>query len=159
MNNKEKFLKLVSVKDSTVLEDIKWRKENRAWLQKSQQIALKILRTLRANKLTETVPNTQVQLAELLGVQPQQVNKWVKGNENFTIDTISKIEAALSIKLLDIEKPKIDIILYKSVIENFIYQIRVKSVFKKVTKIKKAKVIPLYQKGSILIKDKNEQYA
>ncbi len=100
MNNKKEFLKLVSKKDPKTLEAIKWRQENRAWLKRSQFIALKVLRTLRAKKLT------QKQLAEMLGVSPQQVNKWVKGKENFTLDTISKLEKALDIQLIFTEKPK-----------------------------------------------------
>lgn len=110
MNNKEKFLNLISAKDSSVLENIKWRKENRAWLQKSQAIALNILRKLRENKANEITPSTQVQLAEQLGVSAQQVNKWVKGSENFTLDTIFKLEKALSISLLKIENPQNEMI-------------------------------------------------
>lgn len=159
MNNKEKFLKLVSAKDSKVLEDIKWRKENRAWLQKSQQIALKILRKLRENKANQVAPSTQVELAELLGVAAQQVNKWVKGKENFTLDTISKLEEALSISLLNVEKPQNEIILHKSRIESFIYSRRVKSVFEKITNKKEAKVISLHQKSTAPVNSRNKQFA
>jgi len=53
MTNKEKFLNLVSSQDIKTLENIKLRKEQRAWLKISQAIALKILQTLKSNKFTQ----------------------------------------------------------------------------------------------------------
>src|SRR5690606_31842826 len=67
------------------------------WKRRSQAVALTVLRTLRAKKMS------QKELAEQLGVSPQQVNKWVKGNENFTFDTIAKLEEALGIELMEIK--------------------------------------------------------
>ncbi len=93
MTNKEKFLALVSGQ-SDAMERIRWRRENRVWLQKSQLIALHILLALDSQRLT------QKQLAEQLNVSPQQVSKWVKGQENFTIETIAKIENALGLSLV-----------------------------------------------------------
>jgi ribosome-binding protein aMBF1 (putative translation factor) len=34
-------------------------------------------------------------------VSPQQINKIVKGQENLTLETISKLEIALNIQLID----------------------------------------------------------
>ena len=42
----------------------------------------------------------QKQLAEMVGVSPQQINKIVKGNENLTLETIAKLENALNIALI-----------------------------------------------------------
>jgi len=96
MTNKEKFLALVSERDNSVLEQIKWRQDNRAWLNRSQAVAFRVLRALRNQKLS------QKDLAGKLNVSPQQVNKWVKGNENFTFDTIARLETALNIELISI---------------------------------------------------------
>lgn len=63
---------------------------------KSQLVALKILRTLRTRGMS------QKQFADQLNVTPQQVSKWVKGSENFTFETIEKIEKALGIILIDV---------------------------------------------------------
>ncbi len=115
--NKEKFLALVSGEDSRSLEAIKWRSENRKWLKKSQAIAFSILRTLKAKKFS------QKQLAEKLNVSPQVVNKWLKGKENFTLETVSKIEAALGVTFLQVgvkdhQEVKIEIkISYQQVIK------------------------------------------
>lgn len=80
------------------LEESDMRFANKAWLQNSQAVALNILRSIRAKGVN------QKDLAELLDVSPQQVNKWVKGNENFTFETISKIEKALGIKLISVSE-------------------------------------------------------
>lgn len=94
MTNKEEFLELVSGTDTKVLEQIKWRVENRAWLNRSKAVAIRILSTLKQNKMS------QIELAKLLKVTPQQVNKWLRGNENFTFETISKLELVLNIDLM-----------------------------------------------------------
>lgn len=100
MSNKEKFLNLVSKEKSNTLDEIQWRKENRDWLRKSQGIAFKILKALRDQKIT------QKELAIKLDVSPQQVNKWVKGKENFRLDTISKLETALGLDLVTVQDKK-----------------------------------------------------
>jgi len=101
MTNKEKFLTLVSEHDSTALAEMKWRIDNRPWLKHSQSVAIRILTTLRTEGIS------QKELAGRLNVTPQQVSKWVKGRENFTLETISKIEAALNIELLSIPEFKV----------------------------------------------------
>ena len=82
------------------MEKAKWRKENKIWLKHPQKIAVKILSNLRENKKNRVGITSQRQLAEVLGVTPQQINKIVKGKENLTLETISKLEQALSIKLI-----------------------------------------------------------
>ncbi|HLO44261.1 MAG TPA: helix-turn-helix transcriptional regulator [Leadbetterella sp.] len=94
--NVEKFLDLVSKEsDGKLLKELKWRQANRAWLRKSQSIAIKILSTLKTQGIS------QKELAEKMGVSPQMVNKILKGSENLTLETISKIEIALGIHLIE----------------------------------------------------------
>ena len=45
---------------------------------------------------------TQKSLAAKLDVSPQQVNKILKGHENLTLETISRIEEALGMELVTI---------------------------------------------------------
>lgn len=89
-------LKNQSIKDEGWLKEAKWRQENEAWLDLSFAIAVKILRTLRNRNMT------QKDLAVALGLSPQYVNKIVKGSENLTIETITKIEKALQISLIEV---------------------------------------------------------
>lgn len=78
------------------LEDAKYRKVNRAWLRKSQSIALHILNTLDEKGMQ------QKELANLMDVSPQQISKIVKGQQNLTLETISKLEKVLGIILFEI---------------------------------------------------------
>lgn len=70
-----------------------YKKENREWIRKSVNVALKVLDVLDEKNMSQS------ELAEKLGVSRQQVNKILKGHENLTIETISKLEQALNIKL------------------------------------------------------------
>jgi len=89
----KKLDSLSSNKTSEWEQEARERKQKEAWLRKSQMIAVKILRELRIKDLS------QKQLADKMGVTPQTVNKWVKGKENFTLETIAKIESAIGISL------------------------------------------------------------
>ncbi len=79
-------------------EKAQWRRENRAWLKKSQAIAFEVLEALDEKKLT------QKKLADLMNVTPQYVNNIVKGHENLTLETIAKLEKALGVELMTIVK-------------------------------------------------------
>ena len=65
-------------------------------LKKSIKIAIKLNRILRQKGMK------QKQLAELLGVSAQQVNKILKGRENLTLDTIERIESVIGVDLITI---------------------------------------------------------
>jgi transcriptional regulator with XRE-family HTH domain len=127
------------------LEDAKYRADNQEWLKKSQAIALKILRKLRENKTNQVTPSSQVQLANQLGVSAQQVSKWVKGKENFTLETITKLEAVLSVSLMETTKPQTNILKRTSFTESVMYSRRGKVEYTKRTTKKEAKVIPLHK--------------
>lgn len=71
-------------------------KEDLHWMGYAQQIALEVLEILDQRNITQKA------FAEQLGVSPQAVNKWLRGKENFTIETIAKIERALGMRLLTI---------------------------------------------------------
>ncbi len=94
------FEKLVSPEKSGWFEKSMWKEENEAWLDKSARIAVRILREIRAQKATNGM--TQKKLADALGVSPQYINKVVKGKENLTLETISKIEQALGIIIINV---------------------------------------------------------
>lgn len=95
---KNKLKSRISNKKSNWLEQAEYYEKNKDWLDKSALIAIKILRHLRANKIT------QKDLAERLNVSPQYVNKIVKGKENLSLETITKIERLLDLKLVEVLK-------------------------------------------------------
>lgn len=78
---------------------LQWKK-NAAWLRHSQNIALDILERLDEMDLK------QKDLANKLEVSPQIVSRWLKGKENFSLETISRLEAVLSIQLIRREEKK-----------------------------------------------------
>lgn len=98
--NKENFRKLISNEKSGWLEKAKQRKENKAWINRSSKIAVRILRAIREQKPVNGM--TQAKLAEEMGVSAQYINKVVKGQENLTLETIAKIEHVLGIVLIEI---------------------------------------------------------
>lgn len=90
----EKLKALESGETSNFEERVLYRRANKHWLRKSAIIALKVLGALRAQGLS------QKDLAEKMGVTPQQISKIAKGHENLTLDTIAKLESALGIKII-----------------------------------------------------------
>ena len=91
-----------SIKDISVqshenwIADVAWRKANKAWLGKSADIALRILDAL------EELNWKKAKLAQEMGVSPQQVSKYVKGEENFKLETLCNLEKVLGIELVTI---------------------------------------------------------
>lgn len=102
----EKLNELTTGKKSQWIQDAQEREQSAKQLRRSQLIALKILRKIRSNKEEDVKPRTQVELAEMLNVSPQQVNKWVKGKGNYTMETIDRIEEVLDIELIHVNEPK-----------------------------------------------------
>jgi antitoxin component HigA of HigAB toxin-antitoxin module len=70
------------------------RRENREWLRYSQFIAMRMLDRM------EELGMTQKHLAELMGCSQQYVSRILKGKENLSLETLSKIECALDISIL-----------------------------------------------------------
>ena len=95
---KKKIAEVAEKDKSKWLEKAKYRRENRDWLLKSKRIALRVLGVLKERGMQ------QKELAKELGVSPQQVSKIVKGKENLTLETISKLEAVLGISLFELPK-------------------------------------------------------
>lgn len=75
-------------------EKAEWRQQNKSWLRYSQLVAIRMLEQMEMENLTQKA------LAERLGCSQQYVSKILKGQENLSIETISKIEEALSLELL-----------------------------------------------------------
>lgn len=96
----ERLKQLESGEISSWLVEAKARQESKGWRRLSFQIALRILTEIRAQKAVNGM--TQKKLAEALAVSPQYINKVLRGHENLTLETISKIEQVLGIPLIEI---------------------------------------------------------
>lgn len=97
---KEKLNKITSKEISSWKEEATERKKSINWSNRSFKIAVRILREIRTQKAVNGM--TQKKLASEMGVSPQYINKVIKGKENLTLETISKIEAVLGITLIEI---------------------------------------------------------
>lgn len=91
----ERLKKYESDTPSNWREEAEFRIKNRRWLRYSQAIALTVL-----NKMDES-GLTQKALAEKMGCSQQYVSRIVKGGENLSLETISKIEEALDLDLIN----------------------------------------------------------
>ncbi len=81
------------------LKSANFRKEGKVWLKKSRQIALSMLYYLEEKGMT------QKELADKMNVTPTYVGKLLKGKENLSLETITKISEALEVDLINIQKP------------------------------------------------------
>lgn len=75
-------------------ERAEWRRSNRDWIRRSQNIALRMLNSMEEQHLTQRA------LAERMGCTQQYISKVLKGQENLSLETLVKIEDALGIELL-----------------------------------------------------------
>ena len=91
-----KLEKIVSKEPSKWLDNPLYKDENEKWLSRSQAVAFAILTVLDNQGISQKA------LADKMGISAQQVNKWVKGGENFTFETIAKLEEALNIELIHV---------------------------------------------------------
>ena len=79
---------------STWREEAEWRRDNWSWLRHSQMIAAKVLLQMKQKGLTQKA------LAERMNCTQQYVSKILKGKENMSLDTLTKLEDALGIGLI-----------------------------------------------------------
>jgi len=74
--------------------EAEYRSENKSWLRYSQHIAL-----LMQDKM-DKMNLTQNELAFQMSVSQQYISKMLKGHENFSLETLAKIENILHINIL-----------------------------------------------------------
>ncbi|MDF1573165.1 MAG: helix-turn-helix transcriptional regulator [Bacteroidales bacterium] len=98
--HKEKIKQIASKEASNWQTDATKRQLNKEWTDKSFKIAVRILREIRAQKNVNGM--TQKKLADEMNVSPQYINKVLKGKENLTLETISKIEKVLDIRIIEV---------------------------------------------------------
>lgn len=75
-------------------EEAEWRRTNALWLRHSQKIAVKVLLQMKQENLTQKT------LAERMNCTQQYVSKILKGKENMSLDTLTRLEDALGISLI-----------------------------------------------------------
>ena len=99
MKTKEEIIKNLQQHQSTTpskwRENAEWRLANKEWLRYSQHIAMMMLDKM------EELGLTQKSVAERMGCSQQYISRILKGTENLSIETRSKIENALNLSILE----------------------------------------------------------
>lgn len=99
MSMKEKTLNFLEAHQSETpsawRKEAEWRRENWSWMQHSQMISVKVLLQMKQLGLTQKA------LAERMNCTQQYVSKILKGKENLSLDTITRLENALDICLIN----------------------------------------------------------
>ena len=72
------------------------RRENRRWLSYSQEIAMFL------HDKMEELGLTQSALAERMNCTQQYISRILKGKENLSLETITRLEDAMGIKFINI---------------------------------------------------------
>ena len=75
-------------------EDVQWRRDNEYWLKYARYLTLLVLRAMEEQSVT------QLELAKRMGCTQQYVSNLLKGSSNMTLETIARLENALSIDLI-----------------------------------------------------------
>lgn len=75
-------------------DEAEWRRDNRAWLRHSQHIAVRVLRYMKRESLTQSA------MAERMDCTQQYVSKILKGTENLSLETLTKLEQAMGERLI-----------------------------------------------------------
>lgn len=75
-------------------DEAEWRRDNADWLRHSQRIAVQVLLKMKEEHLTQKA------LAERMGCSQQYVSKILKGTENLSLETLTKLENSLNVRLL-----------------------------------------------------------
>ncbi len=97
MSNQSKINELIksgTIKQGSFIEYAEKAESEKSWKRYAQKVAFNILMEIKKQGIDQKI------LGQRMGVSKQQVNRWVKGSQNFTLETIEKFESALNIKLL-----------------------------------------------------------
>ena len=78
-------------------EEERRRAKEEGWLRYSRIIAIKIAMAMKQQNISRQ------DLAERMGCSPQYISRLLKGEENFSLETICKLENALNVPILQYE--------------------------------------------------------
>ena len=96
MNKANEYLsRHQSASPSKWRENAQWRRENEKWLRYARFITMRTMQAMDEQSVT------QVELARRMGCSQQYVSNLLKGSSNMTLETISRIEEALDIDIVE----------------------------------------------------------
>ena len=93
--NKSRLKEVATPLNESARRRMMERKADRYWKAASSAIAAKVRRQL---KITDT---SRVKLAEILGVTPANITRYLTGTTNFELRTLVELERALGIEIIN----------------------------------------------------------
>ncbi len=93
--NKSRLKEVATPLNESARRRMMERKADRYWKAASSAIAAKVRRQL---KITDT---SRVKLAEILGVTPANITRYLNGTTNFELRTLVELERALGIEIIN----------------------------------------------------------
>jgi len=90
-----KFNELISNEKSNWVQDANFRNNNRYWLVISKKVAVKILRGIREQNISKEL------LSDKTDIPMEILDTMLKGEYNYSIEEIGRIEKALNINILN----------------------------------------------------------
>jgi len=91
-----------SVIDDSWRTKAEFRENNEWWLNKTAKISIKILRKMRSNKLVDRFPYEKKDVAKFMLISQLEFEQILKGNCNFSFQTLIKIEEFLEEKIINL---------------------------------------------------------
>ena len=95
MMNIIKFNELITNEKSNWVQDANFRNNNRYWLVISKKVAVKILRGIREQNISKEL------LSDKTDIPMEILDTMLKGEYNYSIEEIGRIEKALNINILN----------------------------------------------------------
>lgn len=95
--------KPMEIHSSDVLNDFFSVKDKKEFekTQKNMQLAIRIEEAMKGQGFSK------IQFAQVMGVQPSVITRWLSGMHNFTIDTLYDIERTLSMCIINTVEPRL----------------------------------------------------
>jgi O-acetyl-ADP-ribose deacetylase (regulator of RNase III)/DNA-binding Xre family transcriptional regulator len=97
---KDQLSDLASDRPSEWMTNVQFRRQNRHWLKKAAAISQEILTAMKSQNLSRQ------ELAERSGISTAQMTVILKGQENLTLETISRLEISLQIGIINVPASK-----------------------------------------------------
>lgn len=90
----------ISIVDDSWRTKAEFRENNEWWLHKTAKISIKILRRMRLNKSLDRNPYEKENVAKFMQISLIEFEQILKGNCNFSFQTLIKIEEFLEEKII-----------------------------------------------------------
>jgi hypothetical protein len=91
-----------SIVDTSWITKAEFRQDNEWWLDKTAKISIKIMRRMRSNKSLDRLPYEKENVAKFMLISQLEFEQILKGNCNFSFQTLIKIEEFLEEKIINL---------------------------------------------------------